>query len=187
MNFTGPGITNPELDRFSGDIQEGELFSISGPNGFAGARTGGKRDMNLSPIGDAHQLEARGARCDAVPAWGVVLAVVLWLHACAGEAQERCCHPGNRRVVQDTSRIASCVGLTSGTGGDGASMTSRMSFGGRLYPDALSFDAGGAEVTFEKEELDCAAMRTDVARASSAPSSIKVKVLGVGISFLRFN
>ena len=56
-----------------------------------------------------------------------------------------------------------------------------------MYPDALSFDAGGAEVTFEKEELDCAAMRTDVARASSAPSSIKVKVLGVGISSLRFN
>jgi len=48
----------------------------------------------------------------------------------------------------------SCVGLTLGTGGEGARITSRMFFGGWLYPDALSIG------------LDCATMGAEVAQAT---------------------
>jgi hypothetical protein len=56
-----------------------------------------------------------------------------------------------------------------GTGGEGASMTSRMFFGGWLYPDAPSFGATVAEVTLEEDEFDCARMGT-IAQATSAPT-----------------
>jgi hypothetical protein len=69
---------------------------------------------------------------------------------------------------QDTRRIASWVGLILGRGGEGASITSRMFFGGWLYPDAPSFGADVAEVTLEVE-FDCARAGT-IAHAARAIS-----------------
>jgi hypothetical protein len=71
---------------------------------------------------------------------------------------------------QDTRRIASCVGLILGWGGEAASMTSRMFFGGWLYPDAPSFGTIVAEVTLEEVEFDCARTGT-IAHAASAISN----------------
>src|SRR5271156_6142216 len=68
--------------------------------------------------------------------------------------------------------MASCVGLTSGIGGEGACITSRMYFGGWLYPDG---------------EFDCAATGADTAQAKSAPSKRDFKAFRTDISFLRFN
>jgi hypothetical protein len=73
-----------------------------------------------------------------------------------------------------------------GMGGEGASMTSRMLFGGWLYPDS-SASAAGAEVAPEEDELDCARTVTDVAQAKSGPTRRQIKVFRAGISSLRFN
>ena len=56
-----------------------------------------------------------------------------------------------------------------GSGGEGASMTSRMFFGGWLYPLAPSFGATVAEVALEEAESDCARMGV-MAHAASAIS-----------------
>ena len=48
----------------------------------------------------------------------------------------------------------SCVGLTSGAGAEGAFITSRMYWGGWLYPDA---PFAGAEVMLDADDFDCAA------------------------------
>jgi hypothetical protein len=87
---------------------------------------------------------------------------------------------------QDTRRIASCVGLIRGWGGEGASMTSRMFFGGWLYPDAPSYGAAG-EATFEKDEFVCAAKGTGVRQTTINPTKREVKAFQAGISLLRFN
>jgi hypothetical protein len=57
-----------------------------------------------------------------------------------------------------------------------------MFFGGWLYPDAPSIGAADAEVTFNKDEFDCAAMGTGVAQATSAATNRKFKAFRTGIS-----
>ena len=81
----------------------------------------------------------------------------------------------------------SCVGLTLGIGGEGARITSRMFFGGWLYPDAPSTGDAGAEVTFEEDEVDCAVMGTHVVKATSVPNKRHFKAFWGGISSLRLN
>jgi len=97
--LAGLGLADPEFNRVGSEIHEGESLSVSGPDWPARARSRGKSDMNLSAIGDVHEREVPGARGDTVTAWGIVLAVVLWLHASTGKAQERRRDPRNRRVV----------------------------------------------------------------------------------------
>src|SRR5277367_1785712 len=99
MYFAGFGIADPEFDGSGSDVHEREAPSVGGPDWLARARARGKRDMNFGAIGDAHQSEVPGAGCDAVTARSVVLAVILWLHAHACKAQERCGHARNRWVV----------------------------------------------------------------------------------------
>jgi hypothetical protein len=65
-------------------------------------------------------------------------------------------------------------------------MTSRIPFGGWLYPDAPSF-ATAAELTFARDDLDCAAMGTDVKQATTIPTKKHVKAFCAGISSLLFN
>src|SRR5580698_5429660 len=82
--------------------------------------------------------------------------------------------------------MESWVGLTLGTGGEGACITSRMFLGGWLYPDTPSVAIAAAEVTpNEKDALDCAAICA--AQATSAPTKRKCKAFRTGISFLRCN
>jgi hypothetical protein len=57
--------------------------------------------------------------------------------------------------------MVSCVGLTTGDGGEGARITSRMFFGGRLYPEA--------------DESDCAAMGSDIAQTTTAATKKRFK------------
>jgi hypothetical protein len=61
-----------------------------------------------------------------------------------------------------------------------------MFFGGWLYPDALSAGAGVAatlnEVTFNRDEFDCAATGTDVAQTASAPTKKKCKAFRTAMS-----
>jgi hypothetical protein len=80
----------------------------------------------------------------------------------------------------------SWVGLTLGIGGEGARMTSRMFFGGWLYPDAFSGAVAAAELTFDADGSDCAAMGTDVPQATRAPAKKQCKAFRTGISSLRF-
>jgi hypothetical protein len=46
----------------------------------------------------------------------------------------------------------------------GARITSRMFFGGRLYPEAVSFGAAGLE-----DAVDCATAGANIAQTNSAP------------------
>ena len=64
----------------------------------------------------------------------------------------------------------SSVGLITGAGGDGACITSRMFFGGWLYPDAPSIGVAAAEVTIERDEFDCAVTGTPVEQATNVPT-----------------
>jgi len=66
----------------------------------------------------------------------------------------------------------SSVGLITGAGGDGACITSRMFFGGWLYPDAPSIGVAAAEVTNERDEFefDCAVTGTPVEQATNVPT-----------------
>jgi hypothetical protein len=59
------------------------------------------------------------------------------------------------------------VGLTKGDGGEGARITSRMFFGGWLYPVAPSIGVTAGEAGFVEDEPDCAWMGKDVAQATS--------------------
>jgi hypothetical protein len=52
-------------------------------------------------------------------------------------------------------------------GGIGARITSRMFFGGWLYPDV---SAAGAAVPFEEDGVDCAVMGKPIVQATSAPT-----------------
>jgi hypothetical protein len=74
----------------------------------------------------------------------------------------------------------SFVGLTSGIGGEGACITSKMFLGGWLYPDAPSL--GVAEVTFGGDEFDCAALGTPIVQAKSVPTKRQFKAFRTGIS-----
>jgi hypothetical protein len=62
-----------------------------------------------------------------------------------------------------------------------------MLFGGWSYPDAAAIGVAGAEATFNKDEFDCAAMGTNVAQATSAPTKRQFKAFRTDISFLYFN
>lgn len=73
-----------------------------------------------------------------------------------------------------------------GIGGEGACITSKIFLGGWLYPDALSTGFAGAEVPFDGDEFDCAAMGADAVQATSAPAKRQFKALRTGISLLRF-
>jgi hypothetical protein len=64
--------------------------------------------------------------------------------------------------------MLSCVGLTKGSGGEGARMTAKMFFGGWLYPDVRWTGVADFAAAFDEDEVDCAAVGTDVAEASSA-------------------
>jgi hypothetical protein len=79
----------------------------------------------------------------------------------------------------------SCVGLTLGLGGDGACITSRMFFGGWLYPDVPSVEVAAVETTFNADGFDWAEMGTAVTQATSAPTNKRFKALRTGISSLR--
>jgi hypothetical protein len=65
-------------------------------------------------------------------------------------------------------------------------MTSRMFFGGWLYPEVASTGLAGAGVTLDENEVACPAMGTDVAQATSAPTKRQFKAFRPGISSLRF-
>jgi hypothetical protein len=78
--------------------------------------------------------------------------------------------------------MASCVGLTSGAGGAGAFITSRMSWGGLLYPDA---PFAGTEVALDADGFDCAAIDKQVVQTMSAAANIKLRTLWNLIIFLR--
>ena len=80
----------------------------------------------------------------------------------------------------------SCVGLTMGVGGEGACITSKMFFGGWLYPDACSTGFAGAAVPFERGTFDSADMGADAAQTTSPPAKRHFKALRTGISLLRF-
>jgi hypothetical protein len=82
--------------------------------------------------------------------------------------------------------MLSCVGLSRGTGGEGARMTARMFFGGWLYPDVPWIGAVDFAAAFGKDEVDCAAMGTDAAQASSAQAKRQFKAFWIGINCLRF-
>src|ERR1700689_659281 len=77
----------------------------------------------------------------------------------------------------------SCAGLTSGTGGEGACITSRMFFGGWLYPDAPNGATDG-EGTVEGSDADCARTPEDVAQATSAETKRHFRAFCTGISAL---
>jgi hypothetical protein len=81
----------------------------------------------------------------------------------------------------------SCAGLTKGHGGEGARITSSISFGGWSYPDALGAGTAGDEVGFDKDEFVCAATSTDIQEATSVPTKIRLQAFWIGISTLRFN
>jgi hypothetical protein len=61
-------------------------------------------------------------------------------------------------------------------------MTSRIFFGGRLYPEALSAGAAG----FESDEGDCAVIGTQVEQTMSAPTKKQFQTFRTCINFLRF-
>ena len=60
-------------------------------------------------------------------------------------------------------------------------MTARMFFGGWLYPDVRWIGAADFAAAFGKDEVDCAAMSTDVAQTSSAQAKKQFKALCIGI------
>lgn len=60
-----------------------------------------------------------------------------------------------------------------------------MFFGGWLYADARSTGFAGAEITFDRDEFDWAAMGADAAQAASAPAKRQFKAFRTGISLLR--
>jgi len=66
-------------------------------------------------------------------------------------------------------------------------MTSKMFFGGWLYPDGLSLEIADAKATFNEEGLDCAARDIEVAqvRTPSAPAKKQFKAFRTGIGSLR--
>jgi hypothetical protein len=72
-------------------------------------------------------------------------------------------------------------------GGEGASMTSRMFFGGWLYPDAASTGVAGTEDAFDRDAPGCAAIGTDIAQKTSAATKRQFRVFLTGIPSLPFN
>ena len=83
----------------------------------------------------------------------------------------------------DTSRIVSLVGLTLAVGGDGARITSRIFFGGWLYPDSpLTGTAGAGVAPFEDEFGG-----TGAALAASVATKIKGKASWADINSLRLD
>ena len=81
--------------------------------------------------------------------------------------------------------MVSCVGLTSGTGDEGAFITSKMLFGGLSYPDVPA--TGVATVFLAKAEFDCPARGADVTQAINAPVKRQCNVFRTGIGPPRFN
>src|SRR5580704_646849 len=72
-------------------------------------------------------------------------------------------------------------------GGEGACITSRMSFGGWLYPEGPSIGVADAAVKFNKDACDCAARGRDTAQARSAPIKRQFKTFRTCITYLRFD
>ena len=85
----------------------------------------------------------------------------------------------------ETSRIASCVGLTTGCGGDGARITSRMYFGGWLYPEAVSA-AFDTDTGFGEDGAACAAATTPMRQTNSAVPTAQQKGFRILIYFSPF-
>ena len=88
------------------------MFSVGGPRGLAWAGAKGKLDMDLTATDDMCQVEASDARSNAVAAGSVMLAVILWLDAYAGQAQERCRDSSDGRVVLPGHKQDRVVGRT---------------------------------------------------------------------------
>ena len=74
-------VADPEFDGVGGEVDEGEMLSVSGPDGLAGACGSGKSDVDLFLIGHMDEIELRRAWSDAVAAGRVVLAVIAGFDA----------------------------------------------------------------------------------------------------------
>jgi len=81
----------------------------------------------------------------------------------------------------------SCAGLTTGHGGEGARITSRISFGGWLYPEGLCAGTACVEAAFSKDEFVCARTSADIEEATSAPTKRRLKAFWTRMSTLRLN
>jgi len=77
----------------------------------------------------------------------------------------------------------SCVGLTSGTGSEGACITSKMYWGGLSYPDVLWTGVAATEVTFAVDDLDCAAIGRQIAATTTPPTTKEFKFFRTVIGF----
>jgi len=61
-----------------------------------------------------------------------------------------------------------------------------MFLGGLSYPDAPAIGVAGTELLFNRVEFVCAAIGTDVAQATSAPTKKQFKAFWSGTSSPRF-
>src|ERR1700691_1240167 len=151
-----------------------------------------------APAGSATWICAPSAMCTSskLVAQGVMpyppgVSCLLWFFGSTRTPARRKKGVATREIdgyfCQDTRRIVSCVGLTAGIGGEGACITSRIFFGGWLYPDEVPTGLAVAEAAFDENAVDCAAIGTDIALAKSAPDKRRFNAFRTGIRSLRFS